>query len=162
MEECGSRNCEKLRKACGKCRILMWVCIALLFLVFIFGIIVTFLYLGNEEQMLQMAIGVGSDMICVILLLAACFIADGILKRISKGETPFTYYNADKLRLISILLLVSFVITTVFQAILMCMPDNEYEVSFSWELLISGLAIYVISMIFRYGTMLQIQSDETV
>lgn len=107
------------------------------------------------------------------------FVLNRMLDDISKGRTPFTMQNANRLALLAIILLLCTVfealLTTVDSHFVLSLGEHSVEVgnfvrSFSsdsgttlnlFPLLMSAM-FFALSYVFKYGVLLQQESDETL
>ena len=112
-----------------------------------------FEWVTPEEKSAE-AISTGIQYMGVIALL---FLGSILFKSIYHDRTPFTKMNVRLLALIS---LVETVLGVAELALILSSPLEEYT---GFLLLISvAIVAYSISLIFKYGLTLQIESDETL
>ena len=112
-----------------------------------------FVWVTPEEKRAE-AISTGIQYMGVIALL---FLGSILFKSIYHDRTPFTKMNVRLLALIS---LVETVLGVAELALILSSPLEEYT---GFLLLISvAIVAYSISLIFKYGLTLQIESDETL
>ena len=112
-----------------------------------------FEWVTSEEKRAE-AISTGIQYMGVIALL---FLGSILFKSIYHDRTPFTKMNVRLLALIS---LVETVLGVAELALILSSPLEEYT---GFLLLISvAIVAYSISLIFKYGLTLQIESDETL
>ena len=112
-----------------------------------------FEWVTPEEKKAE-AISTGIQYMGVIALL---FLGSILFKSIYHDRTPFTKMNVRLLALIS---LVETVLGEAELALILSSPLEEYT---GFLLLISvAIVAYSISLIFKYGLTLQIESDETL
>ena len=112
-----------------------------------------FEWVTPEEKRAE-AISTGIQYMGVIALL---FLGSILFKSIYHDRTPFTKMNVRLLALIS---LVETVLGVAELALILSSPLEEY---IGFLLLISvAIVAYSISLIFKYGLTLQIESDETL
>ena len=112
-----------------------------------------FEWVTPEEKRAE-AISTGIQYMGVIALL---FLGSILFKSIYHDRTPFTKMNVRLLALIS---LVETVLGVAELALILSSPLEEYT---GFLLLISvAIVAYSISLIFKYGLTLQIESDETL
>ena len=108
----------------------------------------------TPEEMRAEAISAGIQYMGVIALL---FLGSILFKSIYHDRTPFTKMNVRLLALIS---LIETVLGVAELALVFSSPLEEYT---GFLLLISiAIVAYSISLIFKYGLTLQIESDETL
>lgn len=108
----------------------------------------------TPEEKRAGAISTGIQYMGVIALL---FLGSILFKSIYHDRTPFTKMNVRLLALIS---LVETVLGVTELALILSSPLEEYT---GFLLLISvAIVAYSISLIFKYGLTLQIESDETL
>ena len=108
----------------------------------------------TPEEMRAEAISTGIQYMGVIALL---FLGSILFKSIYHDRTPFTKMNVRLLALIS---LIETVLGVAELALVLSSPLEEYT---GFLLLISiAIVAYSISLIFKYGLTLQIESDETL
>lgn len=108
----------------------------------------------TPEEMRAEAISTGIQYMGVIALL---FLGSILFKSIYHDRTPFTKMNVRLLALIS---LIETVLGVAELALVLLSPLEEYT---GFLLLISiAIVAYSISLIFKYGLTLQIESDETL
>lgn len=111
----------------------------------------------------QMCAMLGFMAVLSILSAALFHQLRGFLRDVSECYTPFTGNNCDRLRNISIVLVAIGVLTVLF----LCMPVGPVEPTPDTLLmlvptLLIAIIVYCISLAFRYGTLLQQESDETL
>ena len=112
-----------------------------------------FEWVTPEEKRAE-AISTGIQYMGVIALL---FLGSILLKSIYHDRTPFTKMNV---RLLALIPLVETVLGVAELALILSSPLEEYT---GFLLLISvAIVAYSISLIFKYGLTLQIESDETL
>ena len=112
-----------------------------------------FEWVTPEEKRAE-AISTGIQYMGVIALL---FLGSILFKSIYHDRTPFTKMNVRLLALIS---LVETVLGVAGLALILSSPLEEYT---GFLLLISvAIVAYSVSLIFKYGLTLQIESDETL
>ena len=112
-----------------------------------------FEWVTPEEKRAE-AISTGIQYMGVIALL---FLGSILFKSIYHDRTPFTKMN------VSLLALISFVETVLGVAELALILSSPLEEYTGFLLLISvAIVAYSISLIFKYGLTLQIESDETL
>ena len=108
----------------------------------------------TPEEMRAEAISTGIQYMGAIALL---FLGSILFKSIYHDRTPFTKMNVRLLALIS---LIETVLGVAELALVLSSPLEEYT---GFLLLISiAIVAYSISLIFKYGLTLQIESDETL
>ncbi len=96
----------------------------------------------------------------IVVAIATLVILMRVMKAIRDEYTPFTKENVDRLRQLSILYVIS---PIVFVLIYLAVPDVMSGISsmIVGSLLVATLT-YCVSLIFRYGMILQKESDETL
>ncbi len=161
MAEWNEKEQSRLQKICNIGHILLVISIILISALIVIGaIMIGYLSIDGGEGIKIGDIVIG--LVCSVLLVITLIILDKIVKGISIGESPFTYQNADRLRLIAIISLITFILSVILRAIFVTTMDEGSMTDVSLDSLITAAVIYVVSLIFRYGAQLQIQSDETV
>ena len=161
MAEWNEKEQSRLQKICNIGHILLVIGIILISALIVIGaIMIGYLSIDGGEGIKIGDIVIG--LVCSVLLVITLIILDKIVKGISIGESPFTYQNADILRLIAIISLITFILSVILRAIFVTTMDEGSMTDVSLDSLITAAVIYVVSLIFRYGAQLQIQSDETV
>lgn len=111
---------------------------------------------------------------CVFAIFASIFlIVAHVFSDISRGEPPFTYKQARRIRLISWLLFVYAVLDTIVpKGILLGEgPDASYSSvirfdegynAINVEMFAAAVIFYFLASVFKYGVALQEDSDDTV
>ena len=115
---------------------------------------------GKILWFIEIALLFGTGMIVVtrmILKKVACF-----FKNIYKNNTPFTEENTNYLKSISILMMVNIGINILGNIILGLIINYDTEVIFGVGSIYETLIVIVMYYIFKYGTMLQEKSKETI
>lgn len=97
-----------------------------------------------------------------LLIMAAVFFIHGIFRDLQNGCTPFTRQNTVRIQFVAAITIVLSIVGGCSDALV-----DYYTIGgLKWQInaigLISGLIIYCISFIFRYGCDLQQASDETL
>jgi hypothetical protein len=83
-------------------------------------------------------------------------------ENIRTSYTPFTLENAKILKDSSIVMLLSAGLMPITFLILASLLKQKYEINIELLLFVLALIVYCISLVFRYGALLQKESDETL
>ncbi len=110
----------------------------------------------------------GSDMpawkailgvLCAVVMITAVVIAIvaglQLLFGMSRGASPFTEKISRTIRNMG----VSLIVLEVSKALFKYMYEETIEIGMLW---LAGIVLYAFSLVFRYGTILQKESDETL
>jgi len=87
---------------------------------------------------------------------------DRLFTNIRRSYTPFTLENAKVLKHAAVALLFSVVSMPFIFVILASLLNQRYQISIELLLFVLSLIVYCISLVFRYGALLQKESDETL
>ena len=128
--------------------------VGLLILRFVYAIIRGFILYDNT--MIWDALHIVNFIIGLTLPMGILIITLLILISIRKNETPFNLKNVKLLKAIAILLVIYEPVSWIMGYLLF-----HYS-SFGGILIVTGLAVYCISLVFQYGISLQVQVDETL
>ncbi|MCL2083839.1 MAG: DUF2975 domain-containing protein [Oscillospiraceae bacterium] len=95
---------------------------------------------------------------------AILFVASFIFKDISRGTTPFTTINANRLRVISLLLLALSIVIPPLKMLLTMIFFTSVRAFFSISIgqIVCAVMFVCLALIFEYGAELQRESDETL
>ena len=95
---------------------------------------------------------------------AIFFVTSFIFKDMSQGTTPFTTKNANRLRVISLLIIALSVVIPPLQMLLTMIFLPSVRVYFPIELgpVVFAVMFFCLAHIFEYGAELQRESDETL
>lgn len=98
------------------------------------------------------------------MLASIFFIASFIFKDMKLENTPFTKKTADRLRVISLLIIaVSIIVPSVRLLLLMVyIPSADFYMEINLVQLIFAALFFCLALIFEYGAQLQRESDETL
>lgn len=104
-----------------------------------------------------------SSFVLTIIAMVACVNGILLLRGVSKNETPFNRKNVNRLRLISIMLLIYEPVMYLLNHIANILnPQETVHVSLGWVILITGAVMVCVTLVFEYGVALQTQVDETL
>ncbi len=98
----------------------------------------------------------------IILIFAVIVMAFRIMRNLSIGESPFTEQNSNRIKKLSITMISVGVIEFATFVILQFFDGYKGMGFFSGTTFITGIILYCISLVFRYGCELQQESDETI
>lgn len=97
--------------------------------------------------------------ICAVAMITALIITIvaglQLLFGMSRGASPFTEKISRAIKNMG----VSLIVFEVSKALFMYMYEETIEIGMLW---LAGLVLYAFSLVFRYGTVLQKESDETL
>ena len=115
---------------------------------------------GVEEFRTIMLTGILSAAVMSAIL----FVASFIFKDMSRGTTPFTAKNANRLRVISLLLLALSIVIPPLKMLLTMIFFTSVRAYFSISVgqIIFAIMFFCLALIFEYGGELQRESDETL
>ena len=97
--------------------------------------------------------------------LAILYFVNRLFTNVHKNNALFTDDNVRDLRLIALMLVIAAAVFTAVTALTMVflLDTTDVVVGFSpLSMLLTAFIVYIISLIFSYGTELQKQSDETL
>lgn len=109
-----------------------------------------------------------------ILLAVPLKVGSIILKDISKGASPFTVAQANRVRMVAIIFLIYAIFDFLWSPDAVARfifghvslgswsADNPFTLHLNMGLITAAVLFYSISVVFRYGVLLQNLSDETV
>jgi uncharacterized membrane protein len=163
MGEWKEKDAESLRRICRIGHIVLIIGIVVMAIVAAVSLAGAVLDMadhgsGHGDVPKLVAGAVGSVFVLVVLM-----VLDRVVRDISLGGTPFTYENADRLKLMAILFAIGTIAVIACHAGLSLVLDVPIgDASIDLGSLVTAAIVYVISLIFRYGTKLQIESDNTV
>ncbi len=108
--------------------------------------------------------------ICAILVvagslgIATLYYVYRFFMNIHRDNTPFTDENVKCLQRITILILISVIATPVISMIMGAAfePESGNMMDFNLLSLFAAFLMYLLSLVFKYGTALQKESDETL
>ncbi len=163
-----TRSLPKLRKFCRiGATILMIGMIGIAFLLSIVALVFLLLLVIPEafvEQFDVDAALIDSGIMAVTLI--SCFIGCHLVRQMMKSissedSTPFTDENIHRMKMISVLALMTFAMIIAVESVMWLILEPA---AYLWDiplttLLISALT-YVFSLLFEYGTALQTESDD--
>lgn len=156
-----------------------YVCIGVKLLMILLGFIIVTVaitlgaVLWNPDWLIQvypdMAYGDAIVMLSSIILLTivgffAFFLVHRLFKNIYTNHTPFLDENVRDLRNISIIVLVGAIISPIVVFAVATMNDVTFDptVEINFGLFLMAFLVYLLSLVFKYGTALQKESDETL
>lgn len=104
------------------------------------------------------------EILNIIPIIAILFVASFIFKSISRGGSPFTQKNANRLKIISLLLIALGAVVPPLQVLItwIFIPLGSVTVHFNFTYVIFAAVFFCLALIFEYGAELQQQSDETL
>lgn len=89
--------------------------------------------------------------------------ARSIFRSIQNEETPFTRENAERIRYISLTMIVAAILPGIVQVITgLIVRAMDWDSVFSVVSLVIGLVLLCLSEVFNYGVRLQEESDNTI
>lgn len=104
-----------------------------------------------------------------------CLIVSNITKDVSRGHSPFTLKHARQIKVLSLLFLIIAVLELIFSSGFISITIGSLTIysstlpvfdspSFPIDIFafVASIAIYSLSIVWKYGSILQLQSDETV
>ena len=100
-------------------------------------------------------LGFPVSVVIIVALIIAIVAGLQLLFGMSKGASPFT----EKISRVIKNMGVSLIVFEVSKALFMYMYEETIEIGMLW---LAGLVLYAFSLVFRYGTVLQRESDETL
>ena len=100
-------------------------------------------------------LGFPVSVVMIVALIIAVVAGLQLLFGMSKGASPFTEKISRAIKNMGVSLIVLEVSKTLF----MYMYEETIEIGMLW---LAGLVLYAFSLVFRYGTILQQESDETL
>ena len=95
------------------------------------------------------------SVVMIVALIIAIVTGFQLLFGMSRGESPFTKKISRAIKNMG----VSLIVLEVCKALLLYMYDGTIEIGMLW---LAGIVLYAFSLVFRYGTILQKESDETL
>ena len=100
-------------------------------------------------------LGFPVSVVMIVALVIAIVAGLQLLFGMSRGASPFTEKISRAIKNMGVSLIVFEVSKTLF----MYMYEETIEIGMLW---LAGLVLYAFSLVFRYGTVLQKESDETL
>ena len=113
---------------------------------------------GSENGMTAPKVTV--VLIIFVLALAIVYILSSITKSIYREYSPFTPANAKRFQTVAVLCLLALVCMPIMNAIERLTASDIAIIILS--MLLMSTTFYVLSLVFRYGSWLQKESDETL
>ncbi len=118
----------------------------------------------------QMGIIIIPHILSTLFLLFAAFYGRRLFKELRKVETPFTDTISKNLLKLSVIILGYSFIPAIISNILFCIlslgafdsSGQSIRIAFSFTTIVVAVVLFMLSLIFRYGTVLQKQADETL
>ena len=162
MAEWSDKDQARLQRICKAGHIILIIAMVITAVFFILTLAASVLSLFDSETTTSDSLEMFIGAVALLMMVAVLFFLNKMVGGISAGESPFTSENSDTLRLISILFFVAFLMLTIASIVVAILDNDASKWSFEWTPLITAVVLYVMSLVFRYGTELQIQSDETV
>ncbi|MDO5846305.1 MAG: hypothetical protein Q4Q04_05210 [Methanocorpusculum sp.] len=183
IEKSSHTACIVLRIA----RVCVWVlAAALLFIALVSGII--YLGLGGEEFMNAMdggemvsdlagvtgsysadtvikllIVATFSAVVYLGLLLGLLYTAGAFFSATRKALTPFLVENAERIRIMAVLILLASVVPTLMDAVSSLIIGLKPDLfTFSLEGLILSIILFCVGVLFEHGCHLQQEADETL
>jgi len=97
-----------------------------------------------------------------VTIVAILFVTGSIFKAISREGTPFTKKNANKIRVIALLLIANVTVIPALQLLLyvILLPESGATVPFAFGNIVIAAVFFCLALIFDYGSRLQQESDE--
>ena len=114
----------------------------------------------DEFRVVMIAEALNGAVVAAIL-----FMASFIFKNISRGGSPFTQKNANRLKIISLLLIALSAVIPPLHALVslvMLSSVSSLVVYFNFTYAIFAAVFFCLALIFEYGAELQQQADETL
>lgn len=105
-----------------------------------------------------------TGILSTVVMSAILFVVSFIFKDMSLGSTPFTIKNANRLRVISLLLIALSVVVPPLKMLFTLIFFTSVRAYFSISVgqLIFAIIFFCLALIFEYGAELQRESDETL
>ena len=105
-----------------------------------------------------------NEILSAVVMSAILFVASFIFKDMSRGNTPFTAKNANRLRVISLLLIALSIVIPPLKMLLTMIffTSASAYCSISLGQIIFAIMFFCLALIFEYGAELQRESDETL
>ena len=100
-------------------------------------------------------LGFPVSVVMLVALVIAIVAGLQLLFGMSRGASPFTEKISRAIKNMG----VSLIVFEVSKALFMYMYEETIEIGMLW---LAGLVLYAFSLVFRYGTVLQKESDETL
>lgn len=100
-------------------------------------------------------LGFPVSVVMIVALVIAIVAGLQLLFGMSRGASPFTEKISRAIKNMG----VSLIVFEVSKALFMYMYEETIEIGMLW---LAGLVLYAFSLVFRYGTVLQKESDETL
>lgn len=100
-------------------------------------------------------LGFPVSVVMIVALVIAIVAGLQLLFGMSRGASPFTEKISRAIKNMG----VSLIVFEVSKALFMYMYEETIEIGMLW---LAGLVLYAFSLVFRYGTLLQKESDETL
>lgn len=100
-------------------------------------------------------LGFPVSVVMIVALVIAIVAGLQLLFGMSRGASPFTEKISRAIKNMG----VSLIVFEVSKALFMYMYEETIEIGMLW---LAGLVLYAFSLVFRYGTVLQRESDETL
>lgn len=155
------------------CRYGSYVLLILLAFVLMFTVLITtLLFLPDISQQIfeindyaSITILLLSVIILVVISFFILLTTYMLLSAIGRGRTPFTIQNVKSLKLISLFLLLSGVVSSALNVVIeKVVASNVVFVQSSVDLtpIFAAIIVYCLALIFQYGVGLQEESDQTL
>lgn len=98
------------------------------------------------------------SMVSLIMML----FMDRLFTNIRRSHTPFTLDNAKILKGAALVLLLSAALMPFIFIVFAYLFNQRYQINIEILLFVMSVIVYCISLVFRYGALLQKESDETL
>lgn len=161
----GEKSLSKLRTACWYGSLVLLVA-TILFIGVSMLCLVNIWYCTDPTYCLPMmdhiqtCVAAVSYLLTSVFIAVVCALAHGIMGRMGANDTPFTQGNVRRMRLITGVSLLAFLLSLAAQfLILLAMRSPVIWVEFPMEFLVIAALTYIFSLLFEYGTALQTESD---
>ncbi|MCL1832098.1 MAG: DUF2975 domain-containing protein [Oscillospiraceae bacterium] len=119
----------------------------------------------NVNSVAEFRLRVCGEMLSLAVIAAIMFVASYIFKDMTTQHTPFAQKNADRLKIISLLLIGFTIVVQPLKAflIMVFVPGvNEFTFHINLAHFVFAAVFFCLALIFEYGVILQQESDETL
>lgn len=171
------KSLAKAKKICALLKLGLWVLFALFCVYWLISLSSVVSSIIDQEQwsargsnILQLILCLGFG--CTVAMLFVVFMR--FFSDVARGQSPFTMMQVSRLRIMSALLLVYFVVDALitnnsvllqandFNSGYMTTNSNNIIVTVNFSPLIAAAVVFAFSYVFKYGVLLQEFSDETL
>jgi hypothetical protein len=166
-------NLRKLGQISHYASIAVWIVLILSLISILVSLALIVLIVINYPPMMEMLMNLrttkenalynySSTVVISMVSLIMMLFMDRIFTNIRRSYTPFTLENAKVLKDAAVVLLLSAALMPLIFVILASLLDQRYQINIELLLFVLSLIVYCISLVFRYGALLQKESDETL